>query len=87
MFRKRNIVSVCMRRYGISCVDNRVLNLKHIFEKIDQILADNEKHFKKFYLNDLVQPCRERDSGPKKRIQKNQILKEDCFHLFDPIRL
>ncbi len=38
----------------ISCGGNDVLNLKHMFQKIDQVLADNQKSFKKFYLNNTA---------------------------------
>ncbi len=39
---------------GIKCGGNNVLNLKHVFENIDQKLGQNEKHFKKFYLNNTA---------------------------------
>jgi hypothetical protein len=39
---------------GIYYGDNEKLNLKHIFEYVNQVLPDNEKHFNKFYLNNTA---------------------------------
>jgi hypothetical protein len=39
---------------GIYCGGNEKLNLKHIFEYMNQVLPDNEKHFNKFYLNNTA---------------------------------
>ncbi len=38
----------------ISCGGNDLLNLKHMFQKIDQELDDNQKSFNKFYLNNTA---------------------------------
>ncbi len=38
----------------ISCGGNDMINLKNMFQKIDQVLADNQKNFKKFYLNNTA---------------------------------
>ncbi len=38
----------------ISCGGTNALNLKHIFEKIDQNFGENEKHFKIFKLNNTA---------------------------------
>ncbi len=38
----------------ISCGGNDMINLKFIFQKVDQVLADNQKDFKKFYLNNTA---------------------------------
>ncbi len=39
---------------GIKCGGNDKLNLKQIFESMDQQLADNEKHFNGFFLNNTA---------------------------------
>jgi hypothetical protein len=39
---------------GIKCGGNNALNLKHVFENINQNLGENDKHFKQFYLNNTV---------------------------------
>jgi hypothetical protein len=40
---------------GITSRINAALNLKRVFENIDQNLGENEKHLKQFYLsNDLI---------------------------------
>jgi hypothetical protein len=39
---------------GISCGGNDVINLKNIFNAIDQKLSENEKHFAQFYLNNTA---------------------------------
>jgi hypothetical protein len=39
---------------GISCYGNHSLNLKHVFENITQNLGQNEKHFKRFFLNNTA---------------------------------
>jgi hypothetical protein len=35
--------------YGIRCFGTNALNLKHVFENIDQNLGENEKHFTGFF--------------------------------------
>ncbi len=38
----------------ITCGGTDALNLKHVFENIDQNLGENEKHFKQFWLNNTA---------------------------------
>ncbi len=39
---------------AVTCGGTDALNLKHVFENIDQSLGENEKHFKQFYLNNTA---------------------------------
>jgi hypothetical protein len=40
--------------YGISCGGNNSLNLKSVFQSINQNLGQNEKHFKIFALYNVA---------------------------------
>ncbi len=51
----REVLYPCIcNEYGIECHGTDALNLKRVFENIDKNLGQNEKHFKRFYLNNIA---------------------------------